>query len=75
MLKVLESNNIKLKSVISTLRTQTGMDIVRLLASGVTAKEQLFTCVRRNVKAKKEELLHALEGTLLYIIAPSYKCC
>lgn len=64
MLKILECNNIKLRSVISSLNTQTGMNIVRMLAAGVTDKVQLASCAKGSVKAKKEKLLLALEGTL-----------
>ena len=64
MLKILESNNVKLMSVISSMRTKTGMNIVRMLAAGVKDKEQLLLGVRGSLKNKKEQLLMALEGTL-----------
>ena len=44
LLKVLESNNIKLRSVSSSTHTKSVMDIIRLLAIGVTDKEQLLKC-------------------------------
>ncbi|UOE51374.1 IS110 family transposase [Mucilaginibacter sp. SMC90] len=64
ILKILESNNIKLMSVISTLHTKTGLNIVRLLAAEVTDKALLCSCAKGRVKAKKEQLMMALEGTL-----------
>lgn len=38
--KILESNNIKFRSVISSICTRTAMSIIRLLSQGVTDKEQ-----------------------------------
>lgn len=64
LLKILESNNIKLRSVISSIRTKTAMSIIRLLADGVTDKEVLVNCTRGKAKSKKEQLALALEGTL-----------
>jgi transposase len=64
LLKVLESNNIKLRSVISSTHTKSAMDIIRLLATGVTDKEQLLKCARGKVLSKKERLTMALEGAL-----------
>jgi len=53
LLKILESNNIKLRYVVSTIHTLTAMDIIRLLAKGVTDQEQLVNCARGKVIAKK----------------------
>ena len=64
LLKILESNNIKLRSVISSIKTKSAMDIIRLLAIGVTDKEQLAGCARGQVKRKKDALIKALDGTL-----------
>jgi transposase len=64
ILKILESNNIKLRSVISSLQTKTGIGMIRMLATGVRDKEQLFSCAKGTVRSKKEQLLMALEGTL-----------
>ena len=66
MLKILECNNIKLRSVISSLNTQTGMAIVRMLAAGITDRTQLASCAKGSVKAKKEQLILALDGTLTH---------
>lgn len=62
--KILESNNIKLRSVVSSIRTKTAMDIIRLLAAGVTDKTQLANCSRGKIKNKRDDLMLALEGTL-----------
>jgi transposase len=62
--KILESNNIKLRSVISSIRTKTAMDIIRLLAVGVTDKVLLANCSRGRAKNKRNDLMLALEGTL-----------
>jgi transposase len=64
LLKILESNNIKLRSVISTIHIMTAMEIIRLLAYGVTDKEVLLNCSRGQIKQKTERLAMALEGTL-----------
>ncbi|MBS1528575.1 MAG: IS110 family transposase, partial [Bacteroidetes bacterium] len=64
LLKILESNNIKLRSVISSMRTKTAMSIIRLLADGITDKDVLINCTRGKAKSKKEQLALALEGTL-----------
>jgi transposase len=64
LLKILESNNIKLRSVISSIHTLSAMDMIRLLAKGVTDQEQLLNCARGKVKAKKDLLIKALDGTL-----------
>lgn len=64
LLKILESNNIKLRSVISTIHTKTAMDIIRLLAKGITDKEVLLNCSRGQIKQKRDRLTMALEGTL-----------
>ncbi|GAB3921883.1 hypothetical protein GCM10028827_05870 [Mucilaginibacter myungsuensis] len=40
------------------------MDMIRLLAKGVTDHEQLLNCARGKVKEKKELLIKALDGTL-----------
>jgi len=64
LLKILESNNIKLRSVISSIKTKSAMDMIRLLAIGVTDKEQLAGCARGQVKRKKDALIKALDGTL-----------
>lgn len=40
------------------------MDMIRLLAKGVTDQEQLLNCARGKVIAKKDQLVKALDGTL-----------
>jgi len=64
MLKVLEANNIKLRSVISSIDTKTGMNLVRMLAAGITDKARLLSCAEGSVIKKKDQLALALEGTL-----------
>jgi len=64
LLKILESNNIKLRSVVSTIHTKTAMDIVRLLAAGVTDKDKLASCARGQIRDKKARLMMARDGTL-----------
>lgn len=64
LLKILESNNIKLRSVISSIKTKSAMSMIRLLAAGVTDKQQLIACALGRVKLKKEGLSKALDGTL-----------
>ena len=62
--KILESNNIKLRSVISSINTKTAMSIIRLLSQGVTDKEQLAECSLGRARKNKDNMLLALEGTL-----------
>lgn len=64
MLKILEINNIKIRSVVSTIHTKTAMDIIRLLANGVTDRTALANCAKGTLISKKAELEIALEGTL-----------
>jgi transposase len=42
LLKILESNNIKLRSVTSSIHIKTAMDIIRLFARGITDKKILI---------------------------------
>ncbi|WP_158826926.1 IS110 family transposase [Mucilaginibacter lacusdianchii] len=62
--KILESNNIKLRSVISSICTKTAMSIIRLLSLGITDKEQLANCSLGRARNKRDNMLLALEGTL-----------
>jgi transposase len=62
--KILESNNIKLRSVISSINTKTAMSIIRLLSQGVTDKERLAECSLGRARKNKDNMLLALEGTL-----------
>jgi transposase len=60
----LESNNIKLRYVIGSIHTLSTMNMIRLLAKGVTDQEQLLYCARNKVIKKKDQLTKALDGTL-----------
>ena len=40
------------------------MDMIRLLAKGVTNQEQLLNCAIGKVIKKKDQLVKALDGTL-----------
>jgi len=54
LLKIQESNNIKLRSVISSIKTKSAMSMIRLLAAGVADKDQLLACALGRVKLKKD---------------------
>jgi transposase len=64
MIKILERSNIKIRSVASTISTQTTMNILRLLANGCTDIEKLVDCCKGRLKAKKEQMRKALHGNL-----------
>lgn len=64
MIKILERGNIKIRSVASSISTQTTMTIIRLLASGNTDIEVLVNCCKGRLKSKKEEMRKALQGKL-----------
>lgn len=64
MIKILERANIKIRSVASTISTQTTMAIIRLLASGCTDIEALVDCCKGSLKSKKEQMRKALQGKL-----------
>ena len=62
--KILETNNVKLKSVLSSLHTKTGISMIRLLSGGETDMSKLLACIQRRSKSKTELFRLALEGTL-----------
>ena len=64
MVKILERANIKLRSVVSSVNTQTAMGIIRSLASGNTDPEQLAACCKGSLKAKKELIKLAVAGII-----------
>jgi transposase len=64
MIKILERGNIKIRSVASSISTQTTMAIIRLLASGNTDIEALVNCCKGRLKSKKEQMRKALQGKL-----------
>jgi transposase len=64
IIKILERANIKIRSVVSDISLKTSMDIIRLLAAGNTDIDRLAACCRGRLKAKKEQMKLALQGTL-----------
>lgn len=62
--KLLERNNIKLRSVVSNMHTKTGNDIVAALADGETNLDRLVNLCRGRLIKKKEEMRKALHGVL-----------
>ena len=66
VIKLLESANIKLASVLSDVYGFVGWQIIQALAKGIRDPKKLVAQVpkRPNVKASKKEFLKALEGTL-----------
>lgn len=64
MLKILERRNIKIRSVVSNMNTQTAKDIVKALSEGKTDSESLVALCRGKLKKKKELMRKALQGIL-----------
>jgi transposase len=64
MVKELEKNNIKIRSVLSSITSKSGMSMVRLLAAGETDVQKLKAVCHKRVLAKGEILDKALQGTL-----------
>lgn len=64
IVKILERANIKLRSVVSNINSQTSMEIIRLLAAGNTDVDRLAACCKGRLKAKKELIKQAVVGTL-----------
>ena len=64
MIKILETNNIKLRSVVSNLSTKTAMDIIRSMAMGETDPQKLIQLCKGRVRKKMDQMAEALEGTL-----------
>jgi transposase len=64
IVKNLERRNIKLKSVVSNMRTKSAMDIVSALAQGETDIEKLLLLCRTKLKKKKEQMRKALQGVV-----------
>lgn len=64
MASVLESCNIKLRSVISNIDTQTGMGIIRALAQGENDMEKLLALCKGKVRKKLPQMRLALQGML-----------
>lgn len=64
MVKILETNNIKLRSVVSNLSTKTAMNIIRALAKGENDPQKLKTLCMGKLRKKMEMMPDYLEGTL-----------
>ena len=64
VIKVLESSNIKLSSVLSDVFGKSGWKIIQELAQGVLKAEILAKKMNANIKTSRKDFLKALEGTL-----------
>ncbi len=64
ILKVLEGRNIKIRSVVSNMNTQTAKNIVKALSEGETDAEKLVSLCLGKLKKKKELMRKALQGVL-----------
>lgn len=64
IVKILESRNLKLLSVVSNMNTLTAMDIVKALSEGETDIEKLVNLCRGRVKKKIDLMREALQGIL-----------
>jgi transposase len=62
--KLFESANIKIDSVVSDLFGVTARNLMKLLAQGPSeiSLEQLESCLRGKLKAKREELFRSIQG-------------
>jgi transposase len=64
IIKLIEINNIKIRSVISNLHTKTAVSIIGLLANGETDVAKMIECVKGRAKKKIPQMRLALQGTL-----------
>jgi transposase len=64
ILKVLETANIKLSSVLSDSFGETGSRIIEDLAQGTTDPKKLVQHIANNVKRSKEDFIRALTGRI-----------
>jgi transposase len=64
MVKILETNNVKLRSVVSNLRTKTAIAIIRSLSLGETDPQKLKELCKGKLRKKMELMPEALEGTI-----------
>jgi transposase len=62
MQKILETCNIKLRSVLTDTAGESGLAIIRALIAGVSDPEKLADLVRRRIKATRSQLVDALRG-------------
>jgi len=64
VLKNLERRNIKLRSVVSSMDTQSARDIVNAIAEGESDVEKLAALCHGRLKKKKELMVKALQGVI-----------
>lgn len=65
IIRILESCNYKIMSVVSNISTKTGMALVKQLSVGVTGLEDLLNCCHHSVLKRKADLLPlALKGRM-----------
>ena len=62
MQKILETRNIKLRSVLTDTAGESGLAIIEALIAGESDPEKLANLVRRRIKATRSELVDALRG-------------
>jgi transposase len=62
--KVLQGANIKLSSVVSSMDTQSGMDMIRAIADGQIDPELLAGMAKGTMRSKTDELKKALTGLI-----------
>ncbi|HEX7905819.1 MAG TPA: IS110 family transposase [Chitinophagaceae bacterium] len=59
----LSKMNIKFQHLISDIEGVSGMQLLRMICSGISDPEKLLCCIdHKRLKASREELLHSLEG-------------
>lgn len=64
LIKILESVNIKLSSVFSSVYGKTAWQIIKMLAQGQDCVDILTHNIPKNVKASKKQIRKALSGTI-----------
>ena len=65
IIRILESCNYKIMSVVSNISTKTGMSLVKQLSEGVTRLDELLKCCHHSVLKRKADLLPlALKGRI-----------
>ncbi len=63
MVKALEEMNIKLSLVLSDIKSVSGQTIIKAIINGEYRPKELIKQVHHKVKAKRDDILKALEGT------------
>ena len=64
IVKILEGNNIKIRSVVSIISTKSSMEIIKKLSEGITDISELLSSCYGTVKKKAAAMADALDGTL-----------